>query len=817
MASVENQVQFMEYVKKTISKAIKRVNRGIQGSYPFDNLFIHPRDPTTQFPLVERFYMRPIFVWVPEFFWPTAFSSAPPCPNCKNAEHVHSKGWNTESRRAIMRDRCCDLICYRYVCLKCESIAKISRDAKTKINYTFNGWDPDVLSQLPKYIQDAFPFLLTARSGILLSILDNICDDVVHGRGFTSAREKIQHAHLARFYKLQVQYYDLLRCSGSLARIYTTREKAILDERPTFSKFDDSNGYNGFVPSTYYLEAVWYKWCEERTLLRDYSGESWNRQMYIQRVQQTIDGCVWSGDASHKISKLTIIRNPRTIVGFNRSEATTRPIYGIFTMFNEYEQVLWQQPMATASLKELREELKLTILRRFIGHGFKLPAIFYTDDCCDDREILQSIFDELKEEGFSVQLDTNLSEISREEPLPEFHFPAGMEPACVFSDDHISAACLTIREEIERYGSLLLGLDCEWQVSFNSEAKPPATIQLSTSSGKCFLFHLIRGNTKPRSLPKALEQLLEDDTITKVGAGIKGDCTRLEKAYDVTVKNAIDVAQFASSRKMEFNGRGLRDLVRLFLLRDLPKDPKIRNSNWQAMDLTREQIMYACLDAYASVQVYIFIENNCGPIWRAIPKEEDLPPNQHLLLYAKESMDCVGEGVIVAYNQEKYGRYHLQSKHQSRKVVRITKVLAPLARLPYPNRGQSETMKDAIETEVLWDVSRIRLPGQTLPHIRENHGRNSENILETYTSPSDSENFFISPEENVGLDTLLSVPGGIQEMNTSFFDYTCLEPDDSANEDDLYWTCDEGDSDTEDDEIIERNSIEGIFSGLPSV
>jgi hypothetical protein len=81
-----------------------------------------------------------------------------------------------------MRDHCCDLICYRYTCLSCESHTKNSRDPKVKkTSHTFNAWDPDVLSQLPEYIRLAFPFLLTTRSGILLSILDGFCDDVVHG------------------------------------------------------------------------------------------------------------------------------------------------------------------------------------------------------------------------------------------------------------------------------------------------------------------------------------------------------------------------------------------------------------------------------------------------------------------------------------------------------------------------------------------------------------------------------------------------------------------------------------------------------------
>jgi hypothetical protein len=436
-------------------------------------------------------------------------------------------------------------------------------------------------------------------------------------------------------------------------------------------------------------------------------------------------------------------------------------------MFNEYEQILWQRPMTTASLKELKEELKLMILGRYIGRGFKLPSIYYTDECCDDREILQSVFDELKEEGFPIQLDTHHSHLQDEQLFPELKFPTDIEPAYISTNDHASAACLTIREEMERLGSLVLGFDCEWQVIFNSEVKHPATIQLSTYSGRCFLFHVIRGNSKPSFLPKALEQLLEDDKIIKVGVGIKGDCTRLEKAYGVEVANIVDVAQFAISRKMEIIGHGLRDLVRKFLQHDLPKDPKIRNSNWQAKNLSHEQIIYACLDAYASVQVYMFIENNCDPIWRNVPSEQELTPNRHVLLYTKESTECAGEGVVIAYEQETYGRYHLHTKYHNRKVVLITKVLIPLARMPYCFEGQPKTMMDSKDTEVLWDVDRMRLLlssqastcDQVLPTTHESTTTDPNiDLLQTYTSPSDYQNFFSSFDINDDLDAQLSRP-----------------------------------------------------------
>jgi hypothetical protein len=40
---VKNQAQFIEYIKGTVNMAVKRVNRGIQGNYPFNNLLFIQR------------------------------------------------------------------------------------------------------------------------------------------------------------------------------------------------------------------------------------------------------------------------------------------------------------------------------------------------------------------------------------------------------------------------------------------------------------------------------------------------------------------------------------------------------------------------------------------------------------------------------------------------------------------------------------------------------------------------------------------------------------------------------------------------------
>jgi len=58
----------------------------------------------------------------------------------------------------------------------------------------------------------------------------------------------------------------------------------------------------------------------------------WTREEYLQRRAQLIDGRVLAGDASFKYAKVI-----RLSTGADGSRA--RPVYGIFTIMNEYDQV----------------------------------------------------------------------------------------------------------------------------------------------------------------------------------------------------------------------------------------------------------------------------------------------------------------------------------------------------------------------------------------------------------------------------------------------------------------------------------------------
>ena len=128
------QSKFLAQIKEKISASAPN---HVIGKYPFDDLWVHPPNPTMLKTLdLEDHHLRSVFVWIPEFTFPDAFPEGrPPCPRCKTTYRVIAKGFTQkESRRAILRSSCCDLLGYFYHCHGCKSNNK----GKEKVRLAYN-------------------------------------------------------------------------------------------------------------------------------------------------------------------------------------------------------------------------------------------------------------------------------------------------------------------------------------------------------------------------------------------------------------------------------------------------------------------------------------------------------------------------------------------------------------------------------------------------------------------------------------------------------------------------------------------------------
>jgi hypothetical protein len=65
----------------------------------------------------------------------------------------------------------------------------------------------------------------------------------------------------------------------------------------------------------------------------------------------------------------------------------------MYSVMNEYGQIMGFYMMTTQSLAEISRELALINKRYGDGAG---PQVFYTDNCCKDRGILERVFPSLR-------------------------------------------------------------------------------------------------------------------------------------------------------------------------------------------------------------------------------------------------------------------------------------------------------------------------------------------------------------------------------------------------------------------------------------
>jgi ribonuclease D len=150
------------------------------------------------------------------------------------------------------------------------------------------------------------------------------------------------------------------------------------------------------------------------------------------------------------------------------------------------------------------------------------------------------------------------------------------------------------RAEVRRES--LLGFDTETRPAFRKgESYPPALAQLAGEHA-VWIFQLQRVDCS-----LALAEILAAAGIVKTGVGMADDLRQLKKVFPFTEASVVDVGSLA--KRLGIEQTGIRNLAGLVLGYRIPKGK--RTSNWAAQQLTREQIGYAAMDAWAARELYL--------------------------------------------------------------------------------------------------------------------------------------------------------------------------------------------------------------------
>lgn len=158
----------------------------------------------------------------------------------------------------------------------------------------------------------------------------------------------------------------------------------------------------------------------------------------------------------------------------------------------------------------------------------------------------------------------------------------------------------------------VLGFDTETRASFERGVQHPLSLIQIATVDTCYLFqHAILGEQFIQ-----LKALLEDETILKVGVGLRSDAQALKRQWDINVASTLDLnwalAQLGAEKEM-----GTRQLVAALLGVRIDKPKKVTLSNWQHVPLSSAQIHYAAADALAALKCFNALITQLTPFYHA--------------------------------------------------------------------------------------------------------------------------------------------------------------------------------------------------------
>jgi ribonuclease D len=147
--------------------------------------------------------------------------------------------------------------------------------------------------------------------------------------------------------------------------------------------------------------------------------------------------------------------------------------------------------------------------------------------------------------------------------------------------------------EIRKYD--VVGFDTESKPSFKKYSTHQVSlIQLATPE-EVFLFRINK-----TGFNGGLIRLFEDSSIIKVGVSIHDDIIRLKAISDFNPHNFLELQDLTNDFGIESNS--LRKLAAIVLGFRISKSQQL--SNWEAEQLSDNQLIYAATDAWASLEIY---------------------------------------------------------------------------------------------------------------------------------------------------------------------------------------------------------------------
>ena len=145
----------------------------------------------------------------------------------------------------------------------------------------------------------------------------------------------------------------------------------------------------------------------------------------------------------------------------------------------------------------------------------------------------------------------------------------------------------------------VLGVDTEARPSYKRGVHyPTALVQISTLE-RCYLFRLTHVG-----MPVEIAAIFANPNICKVGLAFKDDINGLRRRRDFKPANCIDLQSMVC--KYGIMELGLQKIFAIIFGKKISKAQQL--TNWENSHLTAEQARYASTDAWATLSIYLALQ-----------------------------------------------------------------------------------------------------------------------------------------------------------------------------------------------------------------
>ncbi len=419
-------------------------------------------------------------------------------------------------------------------------------------------------------------------------------------------------------HELNIRRHDLVELAY-LHAIYQEKKKASNlgieeDKYIPFSQFDDKDCYAGFSPSRWYLSVVY--------------------QDYMEHIQPVLDQCM-SALTGHIIKWDHSFKLPKLLAKLDGVATFT----SLFTLVNEFEQIRFQTFVPTKSLSHICASLE-KFSEALSVHGHPQPIFGFTDNPAGDAATFVQHLPSLGEDVVSISTDEHPE-------FPTLTIPTDVSVVTCETMAQIQSACDIILGKLPAEPEMIhVGFDMEWDFTAGPSGGPKATalVQIALPTEvyllrTCFL----------ENLPKALEIILGNTRIVKIGRNIGADFAKLahdfpniklppkiHRRYDGTIELGVLAKKKGVVPKATAS---LQAITAAALHYHLSKESHA--TEWSAEELSREQTTYAALDAWVALEIWNTIKDFQS---QGCPLDTASPVGQPVSLFVRKQE--VARGII---------------------------------------------------------------------------------------------------------------------------------------------------------------------------